>query len=113
MYMSMYTNYYELHVKCFHCFRKEQTYDHLDLFKEFECIKRTLGTKDAYTMKIPASFNDICRKDHDETFAELTAASLQRDNISFIGDKIRMKKELVEKLFRCAKITYYEERIFK
>lgn len=83
-------------------FRKEQTYDHLELLKEFECVKRTLGTKSGqwYTIKLPASLNDICVEEHEQKFSELASESLVADQLNFISDKMRMKVGLVEKLFR-------------
>ncbi|XP_052816703.1 heat shock 70 kDa protein 12A-like [Mya arenaria] len=83
-------------------FRREQTYDHLELLKEFECVKRTLGSKEGewYTIKLPASLNDACKEDHEETFKELAEQSLYKDNLTFIGDKMRVKVSLVEILFK-------------
>ncbi|XP_053389847.1 heat shock 70 kDa protein 12A-like [Mercenaria mercenaria] len=83
-------------------FQQEQTYDHLELLKEFECVKRTLGTKtgDWYTIKLPATLNEICEEVHGQKFAALAKESLMADQLNFISDKMRMKVGLVEKLFR-------------
>lgn len=83
-------------------FKKEQTYDHLELLKEFECLKRTLGTKSSewYTMKLPASLNEICVEVHEQKFSELATESAVADQLTFVGDKMRIKVILLQKLFR-------------
>lgn len=86
-------------------FKKEQTYDHLELLKEFECLKRTLGTKSSewYTMKLPASLNEICLEVHDQKFSELAKESAVADQLTFVSDKMRIKVVLLQKLF--SKVT--------
>lgn len=83
-------------------FTKDETYDHLELLKEFECVKRTLGTKTGgwYNIRLPAALNKICGDIHEQTFAELTSESLLTDQITFVADKMRMAEGLVERLFR-------------
>ncbi|XP_060601651.1 heat shock 70 kDa protein 12A-like isoform X2 [Ruditapes philippinarum] len=83
-------------------FKREQTYDHLELLKDFECIKRTLGTKTGewYNIKIPATLNEVCKEVHDQSFQEMTQESPIADQIAFVSDKMRMKVGLVEKLFK-------------
>lgn len=81
--------------------QRRDTYDHLDLLKEFECVKRLLGSTDRdFTIKLPASLNEICKADMDQTFQELALESIHRDNISFVSDKMRLKIPLVEKMFQ-------------
>jgi molecular chaperone DnaK (HSP70) len=83
-------------------FKREQTYDHLELLKDFECIKRTLGTKTGewYNIKIPATLNEVCKEVHGQSFQEMTQESPIADQIAFVSDKMRMKVGLVEKLFK-------------
>jgi len=82
-------------------FQRKETYDYLDLMKEFECVKRTLGvaTRD-FTIKLPATLNEICKAEMNQSFQELVRESKHKENISFVSDKMRLKISVVEKMFK-------------
>ncbi|KAK3604535.1 hypothetical protein CHS0354_000357 [Potamilus streckersoni] len=83
-------------------FQKEQKYDFLDLFREFESAKRNLTatTTDKITIKLPVSLQELCKATKKCTFKECVEKSSYSNQIKLISDKMRFDPELVRDLFR-------------
>ncbi|KAL3858584.1 hypothetical protein ACJMK2_008856 [Sinanodonta woodiana] len=98
-------------------FQKEEMYDYMDLFREFESTKRNLTatTKDLLTMKLPASLQKICNDKRKCTFKECVEKSAYSNQIKLISDKMRLDPELIRDLFRQVtdKIVDHVEKLLK
>ncbi|KAK3097633.1 hypothetical protein FSP39_011566 [Pinctada imbricata] len=92
-------------------FRKENTYDFLDMMKEFEVAKRNLKPSGrlSFNTRLPYSFGLCCKEQNDETLAEIVSENNFpfKGNIKVIGDKLSIKADLMLQIFSTvtAKIT--------
>ncbi|KAK3085247.1 hypothetical protein FSP39_000642 [Pinctada imbricata] len=86
-----------------HQFRKENTFDFLDMMKEFEVAKRNLNPSGrlSFNTKLPASFSKCCEQQNDETLKEIVSASNFpfKGKIKVIGDKLSIKANIILEIF--------------
>lgn len=84
-------------------FQEEDPEGYLDLFREFEVVKRTIHTSKTgkVNFSIPfVSLNEKCKTHLGETLPEVFLASPFKDDISFRGDKMRIDVELMKNIFK-------------
>jgi molecular chaperone DnaK (HSP70) len=83
--------------------KKLQPSAYLDLFREFEAIKRTVYTNedDAVTISIPRNLLDtICKKHLKKEFVEVVQSSGDRDKMTLVYDKMRIDTNLIIDMFK-------------
>ncbi|CAG2207015.1 unnamed protein product [Mytilus edulis] len=76
---------------------------HLDLFREFECVKRSLTPEQTgkVTMSIPfLTLTQICEKHHHNDFVSLLKASKYNQQMTIVNDKLRIEVDLLKLLFK-------------
>ena len=85
----------------FEKFQKQETYDYLDLFREFEIKKRdiTPDKESKVTFKLPSSLRDIYEEEKGDDIKVAIAQTNFSDNMSVIGDKLRMQPPVYKSLF--------------
>jgi len=85
--------------------KKENPSAYLDIFREFEAIKRTVYSykDDKVTMSIPrALLDDICRKHLNENFEAVVQSSPYHDKMTLRYDKMRIDTNLIIDMFKQA-----------
>ena len=85
--------------------KKENKSAYLDIFREFEAIKRTVypNKADKVTMSIPRyHLDDICKKHLNEDFAAVVQSSPYHDKMTPMGDKMRIDTNLIIDMFKQA-----------
>ncbi|XP_060601655.1 heat shock 70 kDa protein 12B-like [Ruditapes philippinarum] len=96
-------------------FMKEQTFDYLDMMRDFESVKRnvSLSTTDDVKMKMPVSLSETCSSARNKDFKTLVKEAREDKNITFIGDKAKFKPVLMQNLFKKAtdKIVSHMKKI--
>lgn len=78
---------------------------YLDLFREFECVKRYLTPEreDKVTMSIPIlTLTQLCEKHHKKHFLAMLKASRYSHQITIVHDKLRIESNLLKSLFKFA-----------
>jgi hypothetical protein len=83
--------------------KKLQPSAYLDIFREFEAIKRTVYTNedDRVTMSIPRTLLDtICKKHLKKEFVEVVQSSGDRDKMTVVYDKMRIDTNLIIDMFK-------------
>lgn len=85
-------------------FMKEQTFDNLDMMREFESVKRNVSKKttDAVKMKIPVTLSETCLKMVRKNFKDLVKVARKDKQITFVGDKAKFDPALMQGLFKKA-----------
>ncbi|KAK3588466.1 hypothetical protein CHS0354_004680 [Potamilus streckersoni] len=85
-------------------FMKEETYDYLDLFREFEAVKRNFSkrNKNKIVIKLPVTLNELCEEILGSNFKTCLAESVHSDEISLRADKMIIDPKLMDVLFRKA-----------
>lgn len=76
---------------------------HLDLFREFECVKRSLTPEQTgkITMSIPfLTLTQVCEKHHNKDFVSLLKASKYNNQMTIVNDKLRIEIDLLKLLFK-------------
>ncbi|CAC5404260.1 unnamed protein product [Mytilus coruscus] len=84
-------------------FQNEDPEGYLDLFREFEVVKRTIHPSKTgkVNLSIPyVSLNEKCKTHLGEALPDVLALSPFKDNISFRGDKMRIDMELMKNIFK-------------
>ena len=85
--------------------KREDPAAYLDIFREFEAIKRTVytGKEDKVTMSIPrAILDDICKKHLKEDFEAVVQSSPYHDKMILRYDKMRIDANLIIDMFKQA-----------
>jgi len=85
--------------------KKEDPSAYLDIFREFEAVKRTVYTdkEDKVTMSIPrAILDDICKKHLKEDFEAVVQSSPYYDKMILRYDKMRIDSKLIIDMFKQA-----------
>jgi hypothetical protein len=85
--------------------KKENPSAYLDIFREFETIKRTVHSNkdDKVTMSIPrALLDDICKKHLNEDFKAVFQSSSYHDKMTLVYDKMRIDTNLIIDMFKQA-----------
>jgi hypothetical protein len=85
--------------------KKENPSAYLDIFREFETIKRTVYSNkdDKVTMSIPrALLDDICKKHLNEDFKAIVQSSPYHDKMTLVCDKMRINTNLIIDMFKQA-----------
>jgi hypothetical protein len=85
--------------------KKENPSAYLDIFREFETIKRTVYSNkdDKVTMSIPrALLDNICKKHLKEDFEAVVQSSLYHDKMTLVYDKMRIDTNLIIDMFKQA-----------
>lgn len=83
-------------------FRRDQKYDYLDLFRDFEVKKRIIKPKsdDKLTLKYPISLSEIYKQlNHSQIKDDLDKKVKYKDQITLIGDKMRLRADLAKGFF--------------
>ncbi|XP_045193641.2 heat shock 70 kDa protein 12A-like [Mercenaria mercenaria] len=85
-------------------FMREQTFDYLDMMREFESVKRnvSLSTTEDVKMKIPVTLSETCSKVRRKDFKALVKEAGKDKQITFVGDKAKFKPALMQELFKKA-----------
>ncbi|CAG2232442.1 unnamed protein product [Mytilus edulis] len=84
-------------------FQEEDPEGYLDIFREFEVVKRTIHPSKTgkVNFSIPfVSLNEKCKTHLGETLSEVLLSSPFKDSISFRGDKMRIDVELMKNIFK-------------
>lgn len=82
--------------------KKEDSSAYLDLFREFETVKRTITPEKSGKLNITvpyAALDLLCKKHLREDFPSTVHASPLATNISLKADKMRFDVDLIKKLF--------------
>ena len=85
--------------------KEEDPSAYLDIFREFEAVKRTVYTykDDKVNMSIPRSILDkICQKHLNEDFEAVIQSSLYHDKLILRHDKLRIDTNLIIDMFKQA-----------
>lgn len=83
--------------------QKEYTSSYMDLFREFETLKRTIknNTSGKVNFTVPyVVLDQICKENLDEDFPKTVKASTLADKLSILGDKIRFDAEFMKSLYK-------------
>ncbi|XP_076112735.1 heat shock 70 kDa protein 12B-like [Mytilus galloprovincialis] len=83
--------------------QKEYTSSYMDLFREFETLKRTIknSTSGKVNFTVPyVVLDQICKENLDEDFPKTVKASTLADKLSILGDKIRFDAEFMKSLYK-------------
>ena len=83
--------------------QKKYTSSYMDLFREFEAIKRTIkpNTSDKVNFTIPyVVLDQICKEHLEEDFPKTLAASTLSSKLSLLGDKIRFDADFMKSLYK-------------
>lgn len=97
----------------FEKFRKDQKYDFMEIFQRFRRVKHTLNptSTDKVTLSFPESLSKIYEKlNHCNIKDNFGRYRNYRDDITFIGDKMRLNADIVKGFFSKA-INYIVEHI--
>jgi hypothetical protein len=85
--------------------KKENPSAYLDIFREFEAIKRTVYSNkdDKVTMSIPrALLDDMCKEHLNEDFKAVFQSSSYHDKMTLVHDKMRIDTNLIINMFKQA-----------
>ena len=85
--------------------KKENPSAYLDIFREFEAIKRTVYSNkdDKVTMSIPRALLDkVCKKHLKEDFEAVVQCSPYHDKMTIVYDKMRIDTNLIIDMFKQA-----------
>ena len=83
--------------------KKEDPSAYLDIFREFEAVKRTVYTykDDKVNMSIPRSILDkMCQKHLKKDFEAVIQSSLYHDKLILRYDKMRIDSKLIIDMFK-------------
>lgn len=83
--------------------KQEDPTAYLDLFREFETVKRKIesSTKGKVNFTIPcATINTLCEKYQNETLISMIQASPFANQIILRGDKLRVEADVMKQLFQ-------------
>lgn len=99
-------------------FRRDQKYDYLDLFRDFEIKKRTihLKTTEKVTFGFPTSLSEIYEQlNHNKLKDDLDKNCKYKGHIGWIGDKMRLSADIAKGFFSKAinHIVQHLEQLLK
>lgn len=83
--------------------KKKFTSSYMDLFREFESVKRTVkpDTKGKVNFTVPyVVLDQLCKEQLNEDLPSALKSSTIADKLSQIGDKIRFEAEFMKSLFK-------------
>lgn len=104
---SVDNSFYQIFVKLFgapllNAMKREEPSAYLDIFREFEAVKRTVGKEqvDGIRMSIPRAVLDaMCKKHLGEDIEAIIASSPYKDKMEVRYDKMKINVELIKGLF--------------
>lgn len=99
-------------------FRRDQKYDYLDLFRDFEIKKRTIYVKttEKVTIRFPTSLSEIYEQlNHNKLKDDLDKNCKYKGQIVWIGDKMRLSADIAKGFFSKAinHIVQHLEQLLK
>lgn len=99
-------------------FRKDQKYDYLDLFRDFEIKKRTINPKttEKVTFRFPTSLSEIYEQlNYNKLKDDLDKNCKYKGHIVWIGDKMRLSADITKGFFSKAinHIVQHLEQLLK
>lgn len=83
--------------------RKKFTSAYMDLFREFETVKRNVKSSSTGKINLTVPFvvlDQVCKEQLKEDFPSALQSSTIADKLSHIGDKVRFEAEFMKSLFK-------------
>ena len=84
-------------------FRKEHTYDYIDMMRDFEVAKRNMTPtgRISFNTRLPATLNICCKEQNGETIQDILEDKNfpYKGQIKLIGDKLSIKSEIMKSIF--------------